>query len=74
MIPLLAGFQGLGGGCEGGGDEGVEDEDTFERIYGAFELFVADRKPQRFDQMQTRTGIYREADRIAGVGRNFRFV
>ena len=40
----------------------------------ARQLFVRDRKSQRFDQMQARAGIDGEANRVAGVGRNFRFV
>ena len=40
----------------------------------AAHMLVVERKPQRSNQMQTRTGIRTQADDIAGVGRDFGFV
>jgi hypothetical protein len=38
----------------------------------ALELAVAKREPERLDQVQLRTGVGREADHVAGVGRDLR--
>jgi len=38
---------------------------------GAAELFVIQRKTQRFNQVQGAAGIGAQADDVAGVGRNF---
>ena len=39
---VLAALQRLCGGCESWSDEGIEDEDAFEGVHGAFELLVAE--------------------------------